>query len=256
MTDTATDKDPLKQRAKPSSEERKLLAECKRNAFIYRGLPAGIACFAVVNTFRKAGYLKKHGQTVMLGSITVGSILGYFSYMAGPAVEKFLSLPNSTIGDQLREQRRILNARAGIPVPEKEKSEFDDAIVVPDENVSILSDDSNVSMQSKQEIGSTSRQTQSSVASNGSKWDEIRSKSRQEQDKTRTSNGSRWEEIRRQSRSGQGEYSSLTPEEEEVLERKLSLATSPEPNVEANDTSKKNYRKTVQRTNQYGDDVA
>jgi len=257
--------------AKLTLEEMKVLQKCKYNSIVFRGLPIGVSCAAIVHSLKKGGYIKSGVSAVLVG--LVGFTLGQQSYYTfGACRQNMMSLPNSPLANRLREYEK----NKGIPViPSLISNEENKGPFFPDEkNTGIPVLDENRSIQSNQ-THSTSTSKESS------KWEEIRSKSRQDQSSS-PSDGSRWEEIRRQSRSGQGVYNSLEPEEEEALERKARLRLSPElaslrsqqfsenqpsaldfsksddvnliadkDNVEA----KIKYRKNIKQRNQYGDDV-
>ncbi|CAH1104245.1 unnamed protein product [Psylliodes chrysocephalus] len=92
-----------------SQDELRVLKECNKESFYQRCLPlsallAGSSYYAV-----KAGFLKgnpKFGATPkVIVSVIVGYFVGKFSYQSKCA-EKLMQLPNSQIGEMLRQKRR------------------------------------------------------------------------------------------------------------------------------------------------------
>ncbi|XP_050501428.1 OCIA domain-containing protein 1 [Diabrotica virgifera virgifera] len=90
-------------------EELRVLKECNRESFYNRCLP--ISAFLAGSTYYgvKAGFLRgnpRFGATPkVFVAVAVGYFLGKFSYQSKCA-EKLMQLPNSQIGEMLRQKRR------------------------------------------------------------------------------------------------------------------------------------------------------
>lgn len=90
-------------------DEMRVLRECNTESFFQRSLPLGTLLGLSTYYGVKAGYLKSHikwGPTpkVML-AVTAGYFIGKFSYQ-NVCAEKFLKLPDSRLGEILRQRRR------------------------------------------------------------------------------------------------------------------------------------------------------
>ncbi|KAF2892778.1 hypothetical protein ILUMI_13395 [Ignelater luminosus] len=90
-------------------EELRVLKECNKESFFHRCLPISALIGGGLYYGVKAGFLKSHpryGATpkVILG-VVVGYFVGKFSYQ-GKCAEKLMSLPNSPIGEMLRQRRK------------------------------------------------------------------------------------------------------------------------------------------------------
>lgn len=99
----------VQQAYKFSPEELRVLRECNKESFYKRCLP--FSAFLASSTFLgvKNGFLKpsaKYGATPkVVVSVVVGYFLGKFSYQSKCA-EKLMQLPNSRLGEALRQRRR------------------------------------------------------------------------------------------------------------------------------------------------------
>lgn len=92
-----------------SADEMRVLKECNKESFFKRCLP--LSAFLASSTYLgvKNGYLKpsvKYGATPkVIISVVIGYFIGKFSYQSKCA-EKLMQLPNSQIGEMLRQRRR------------------------------------------------------------------------------------------------------------------------------------------------------
>ncbi|XP_039482942.1 OCIA domain-containing protein 1 isoform X2 [Drosophila santomea] len=92
-----------------SAEEVKALRECNTESFFQRSLPFGTGLGLLAYFGVKNGYLQGHGKYGAVPKVVMGVILGYFvgkfSYQQKCA-EKIMRLPNSHLGEMLRQRRQ------------------------------------------------------------------------------------------------------------------------------------------------------
>ncbi|XP_037714658.1 OCIA domain-containing protein 1 [Drosophila subpulchrella] len=92
-----------------SAEEVKALRECNTESFFQRSLPFGTGLGLLAYFGVKNGYLQGHGKYGAVPKVVMGVILGYFvgkfSYQQKCA-EKIMRLPNSHLGELLRQRRQ------------------------------------------------------------------------------------------------------------------------------------------------------
>ncbi|XP_032291550.1 OCIA domain-containing protein 1 isoform X2 [Drosophila virilis] len=92
-----------------SPEELKALRECNQESFVQRSLPFGTGLGLLAYFGVKNGYLQGNGKYGAVPKVIMGVILGYFvgkfSYQQKCA-EKIMRLPNSRLGELLRQRRQ------------------------------------------------------------------------------------------------------------------------------------------------------
>lgn len=92
-----------------SAEEMRVLKECNRESFYKRCLPVSAFLGSATYLGVKNGFLKpnlNYGATPkVIFSVVIGYFIGKFSYQSKCA-EKLMQLPNSQIGEMLRQKRR------------------------------------------------------------------------------------------------------------------------------------------------------
>ncbi|KAH8309264.1 OCIA domain-containing protein 1 [Drosophila kikkawai] len=92
-----------------SAEEVKALRECNTESFFQRSLPFGTGLGLLAYFGVKNGYLQGNGKYGAVPKVVMGVILGYFvgkfSYQQKCA-EKIMRLPNSQLGEMLRQRRQ------------------------------------------------------------------------------------------------------------------------------------------------------
>eukprot|EP00099_Drosophila_melanogaster_P020286 NP_611733.1 asrij, isoform A [Drosophila melanogaster] len=92
-----------------SAEEVKALRECNTESFFQRSLPFGTGLGLLAYFGVKNGYLQGHVKYGAVPKVVMGVILGYFvgkfSYQQKCA-EKIMRLPNSHLGELLRQRRQ------------------------------------------------------------------------------------------------------------------------------------------------------
>ncbi|KAH8233699.1 hypothetical protein KR026_011525 [Drosophila bipectinata] len=92
-----------------SAEEVRALRECNTESFFQRSLPFGTGLGLLAYFGVKNGYLQGHGKYGAVPKVVMGVILGYFvgkfSYQQKCA-EKIMRLPNSHLGELLRQRRQ------------------------------------------------------------------------------------------------------------------------------------------------------
>ncbi|EDW32843.1 GL10133 [Drosophila persimilis] len=92
-----------------SAEEVKALRECNTESFLQRSLPFGTGLGLLAYFGVKNGYLQGNGKYGAVPKVVMGVILGYFvgkfSYQQKCA-EKIMRLPNSRLGEVLRQRRQ------------------------------------------------------------------------------------------------------------------------------------------------------
>ncbi|EDV56715.1 OCIA domain-containing protein 1 isoform X2 [Drosophila erecta] len=92
-----------------STEELKALRECNTESFFQRSLPFGTGLGLLAYFGVKNGYLQGHVKYGAVPKVVMGVILGYFvgkfSYQQKCA-EKIMRLPNSHLGELLRQRRQ------------------------------------------------------------------------------------------------------------------------------------------------------
>ncbi|GLH04353.1 OCIA domain-containing protein 1 [Gryllus bimaculatus] len=112
-----TEKNGVTEAAQPqgsyrfNTEELRVLRQCNKESFYQRSLPLStIMCIGTYYAV-KFGYLRNHprfGPTPkVLIAATIGYFVGKFSYQSKCA-EKLMQLPNSPIGEMLRQRKRQL----------------------------------------------------------------------------------------------------------------------------------------------------
>jgi hypothetical protein len=105
----------IRQPIKLTPEEKAVLLECRRNS-LARGLPLGILSVLGLRYFVTQGRVSPHVQKWSIfyysGVFIISCLMGVSSYKQ-KCLEKIMSLENSFLGDQLREQ---LN-KQGVKVP-------------------------------------------------------------------------------------------------------------------------------------------
>ncbi|KAJ9580647.1 hypothetical protein L9F63_024182, partial [Diploptera punctata] len=92
-----------------TNEEMRVLRECNRNSFFQRCIPfstiLGIGTYYAV----QSGYLKSHPRWGATVKVTVAAVIGFFlgkmSYQSKCA-EMIMALPNSPLGEMLRQRKR------------------------------------------------------------------------------------------------------------------------------------------------------
>ncbi|KAL5276345.1 Ociad1 family protein [Megaselia abdita] len=104
-----------------SHEEMKVLAECNRESFFQRSLPLGTMFGVGAYLGVKQGFLSANAKYGSVPKIVLGVIVGYFagkfSYQQKCA-EKIMRLPNSRLGEVLRQRQRGGGAVASmLPMP-------------------------------------------------------------------------------------------------------------------------------------------
>ncbi|ALC41399.1 asrij [Drosophila busckii] len=99
-----------------SSDELKALRECNSESFFQRSLPFGTGLGLLAYFGVKNNYLQGNGKYGAVPKVVMGVILGYFvgkfSYQQKCA-EKIMRLPNSRLGEILRQRRQgggVLNS--------------------------------------------------------------------------------------------------------------------------------------------------
>ncbi|XP_071050092.1 OCIA domain-containing protein 1 isoform X2 [Onthophagus taurus] len=92
-----------------SPEEMRVMRECNKESFWQRCLPLGSALGVAAYLGVQSGYLKRHPRfgpaPKVVVSVIVGYFVGKFSYQSKCAA-KLMQLPNSQIGEMLRQRRR------------------------------------------------------------------------------------------------------------------------------------------------------
>ncbi|KAJ8919943.1 hypothetical protein NQ315_006472 [Exocentrus adspersus] len=92
-----------------SPDEMRVLKECNRESFYQRCLPLGVLLGGGVFYGVKTGFLKPNPRfgaaPKVVAAVVVGYFAGKFSYQSKCA-EKLMQLPNSQIGEVLRQRRR------------------------------------------------------------------------------------------------------------------------------------------------------
>ncbi|EDW08373.1 OCIA domain-containing protein 1 [Drosophila mojavensis] len=92
-----------------SQEELKALRECNQESFVQRSLPFGTGLGLLAYFGVKNGYIQGNGKYGAVPKVVLGVILGYFvgkfSYQQKCA-EKIMRLPNSRLGELLRQRRQ------------------------------------------------------------------------------------------------------------------------------------------------------
>ncbi|XP_020797942.1 OCIA domain-containing protein 1 [Drosophila serrata] len=92
-----------------TAEEVKALRECNTESFFQRSLPFGTGLGLLAYFGVKNGYLQGNGKYGAVPKVVMGVILGYFvgkfSYQQKCA-EKIMRLPNSQLGEMLRQRRQ------------------------------------------------------------------------------------------------------------------------------------------------------
>ncbi|BFG04607.1 OCIA domain-containing protein 1 [Drosophila madeirensis] len=92
-----------------SAEEVKALRECNTESFFQRSLPFGTGLGLLAYFGVKNGYIKGNGKYGAVPKVVMGVIMGYFvgkvSYQQKCA-EKIMRLPNSRLGEVLRQRRQ------------------------------------------------------------------------------------------------------------------------------------------------------
>ncbi|KAL7736174.1 hypothetical protein ACLKA6_003719 [Drosophila palustris] len=92
-----------------SADELKALRECNQESFFQRSLPFGTGLGLLAYFGVKNGYLQGNGKYGAVPKVIMGVVLGYFvgkfSYQQKCA-EKIMRLPNSRLGEILRQRRQ------------------------------------------------------------------------------------------------------------------------------------------------------
>ncbi|XP_059613261.1 OCIA domain-containing protein 1 isoform X2 [Phlebotomus argentipes] len=92
-----------------SAEELRVLKECNRDSFYQRSLPLSTALGMAAFLGVKRGFLRPNAKWGATPKVVVGVITGYFfgkfSYQQKCA-EKLMRLPNSKVGEMLRQRKR------------------------------------------------------------------------------------------------------------------------------------------------------
>ncbi|EDW01472.1 OCIA domain-containing protein 1 [Drosophila grimshawi] len=92
-----------------SADELKALRECNQESFVQRSLPFGTGLGLLAYFGVKNGYLRGNGKYGAVPKVVLGVIMGYFvgkfSYQQKCA-EKIMRLPNSHLGELLRQRRQ------------------------------------------------------------------------------------------------------------------------------------------------------
>ncbi|XP_034106140.1 OCIA domain-containing protein 1 [Drosophila albomicans] len=92
-----------------SPDELKALRECNQESFVQRSLPFGTGLGLLAYFGVKNGYIQGNGKYGAVPKVVLGVILGYFvgkfSYQQKCA-EKIMRLPNSRLGEILRQRRQ------------------------------------------------------------------------------------------------------------------------------------------------------
>ncbi|XP_047115554.1 OCIA domain-containing protein 1 [Schistocerca piceifrons] len=90
-------------------EEVRVLRQCNRDSFYQRSLPFATILGGTTYLAVKSGYFKAHPRFGATPKVIVAGLLGYFvgkvSYQSRCA-EKLMQLPNSRIGEALRQRKR------------------------------------------------------------------------------------------------------------------------------------------------------
>ncbi|XP_034476964.1 OCIA domain-containing protein 1 [Drosophila innubila] len=92
-----------------TADELKALRECNQESFVQRSLPFGTGLGLLAYFGVKNGYLRGSGKYGAVPKVVMGVVLGYFvgkfSYQQKCA-EKIMRLPNSRLGEVLRQRRQ------------------------------------------------------------------------------------------------------------------------------------------------------
>ncbi|KAF5289660.1 hypothetical protein FQR65_LT11777 [Abscondita terminalis] len=99
----------LKPQYQFTAEEMRVLKDCNRESFFQRSLPLCTLLSGGIYYGVKSGFLKGHPKYGAVPKIVAGVVIGYlagkFSYQRKCA-EKLMMLPNSPIGEMLRQRRK------------------------------------------------------------------------------------------------------------------------------------------------------
>lgn len=93
----------------PTEEEKRVLRECNQESFWYRSIPISVISMALTQALITRGVLTSSTRFGSLPKVVFAGVCGYMagklSYMK-TCQEKFKNLPNSPLGEALRQRQR------------------------------------------------------------------------------------------------------------------------------------------------------